>query len=83
MGWVAPSSCWAGEDADVEEGTCLLVALLGAMSSGLTAYGISPFASALYGALGNGLGIALFILSGAPVTGALSRFPSGWTGGYY
>lgn len=39
------------------------------MSSGLTAYGIAPFASSLYAGLGNSLGIALFILSGAPVSG--------------
>ena len=39
------------------------------MGSGLTAYGISPLASSLYGALATALGIAVFILAGAPVSG--------------
>lgn len=48
---------------------CFLTFGLGSLSSALTISGQSTFAIALYAALGNWVGLSLFILSAAPVSG--------------
>ena len=50
-------------------GTCLLIFVVGATASGLTQSGQSVFAQTFYAGLVNFIGLSLFILAAAPVSG--------------